>query len=130
MWLFLAKPHLNAKNVINVHRLYVLYDALCPCNQCFRAKVPFYHIYLTVSHNTTLGTKAHPFSPNQLTKLGFHMQVPILMIMAYVIGIHREKMPMNLVLISHKYSQRNTNLEITFCQMWKLVFIAIRRLPN
>ena len=59
-----------------------------------------------VSQNITHSTKAHPFSPNQLTTLGFCMQVPILMIMAYVIGIQGKKRPLNLVLISHKYSQR------------------------
>ena len=38
MWLFVAKPLLNIKNVINRH---VLYGILCPCNQCFWVKVPF-----------------------------------------------------------------------------------------
>ena len=28
MWLFLAKPLLNAKNVINGHSLYVLYEVI------------------------------------------------------------------------------------------------------
>ena len=36
------------------------------------------------------------------------MEIPIMMIMTYIIGIHGKKRPMNLVLISHKYSQRNT----------------------
>ena len=58
MWLFVAKPLLNAKNVINVHKLYVLYDMLCPCNQFFFNKSPFYHIYVTVSHSTTHSAKA------------------------------------------------------------------------
>ena len=31
-------------------------------------------------------------------------------------------MPTNLVLISHKYSQRNTNLGITFCQRCENLF--------
>ena len=37
----MAKPLFNAKNVINGHSLYVLYDILCPCNQCFGLKVTF-----------------------------------------------------------------------------------------
>ena len=37
------------------------------------------------------------------------MQIPRLMIMVYAIGIHGKKRPMNLVLIGHKYSQKNTN---------------------
>ena len=36
------------------------------------------------------------------------------MIMADVIEIHRKKKPMNLALVSHKYSLRNTKLGITF----------------
>ena len=32
-----------------------------------------------------------------------------------VFRIHAKKTPLNLVLISHKYSQRNTDLGITFC---------------
>ena len=80
------------------------------------SKSPFYHIYLTVCHNIS---HRQNFSPNQLTTLGFHMQVPTLMIMAYVIGIHGKKRHLNLVLISHKYSQRNSNLEITFCHRCK-----------
>ena len=75
-----------------------------------------------VSHNITGNTKADPFSPNQLTILGFHLQVPILMIMACIIRIHGKNRPMNLVLISHKYSQRNTNLEITFCHRCENLF--------
>ena len=43
------------------------------------------------------------------------MQNPILIIMAYVIGIHGKKRAISLALISHKYSQRNTNLGIMFC---------------
>ena len=96
MWLFVAKPLLNAKNVINGHSLYVIYDILCPCNQCFWLKVPF------ITFMWLLGTKSHiapkeirwpicftktnPFSPNQLTTLGFYKQIPILMIIVYVIG--------------------------------------------
>ena len=56
---------------------------------------------INVSHNITHSTKADmltymfylntPFSPNQLTTLAFHMQMPILMIMGYIIGIHGKK---------------------------------------
>ena len=35
---------------------------------------------------------------------------------------HRKKRPMNFVLISHKYSQRNTNLGITFCHRCENLF--------
>ena len=70
-------------------------------------------------------TWTHPFSPNQLTTLGFHIQIPILMIMASVIVIHGKKRPLNLVLISHKYSQRNSNLEITFCHRCEN-FVSLR----
>ena len=34
------------------------------------------------------------------------------MIMAYVIGIYGKKRPVNLVLITHKYSQGNTNTDM------------------
>ena len=51
MWLFGTEPLLTAKNDINGHSLYVLYDILCPCNQCFRVKVP-------VNHNITYSIKA------------------------------------------------------------------------
>ena len=125
MWLFVAKPLLNTKNVINGHSLYVLYDISCPCIQCFWVKVPFITfmwLLATKSHIASKQicwpicfTEANPFSPNQLTTLGFHMQIPILMIMAYVVEIHGKKRPINLVLISHKYQQGNTNLKITFC---------------
>ena len=87
----------------------------------FLSKSPFYHIYVTVSHNITRSTKAdmltHMFYQDQLTTLTtleFHMQIPILMIMANVIEIHGKKKPMNMVYISYKYSQRNTKLGITF----------------
>ena len=50
------------------------------------------------------------------------MQISILMIIAYIIEIYGKKMPTNLVLISHKYSQRNTNLGITFCQRCENLF--------
>ena len=83
------------------------------------SKSPFYHIYLTVSHNIS---HRQNFSPNQLPTLGFHMQVPTLTIMAYVIGIHGKKRPLNLVLISHKYSQRNNNLGIKFCHRYESLF--------
>ena len=98
----------------------------------FINKSPFYHIYVTVSHNMTHSTEADmlnhmfyldkPFSPNQLTTLWFHMQIPILIIMAYVKETNRKKRPMNLVLISHKYSKRNTNLGITFCYRCENLF--------
>ena len=129
VWLFVAKPILSAKNVINGHRLYVLDDILCPCNQCFWVKSPFCYISVTVSHNITHSTKAdmltHMFylDTRLFTQpLGFHMQIPILMIMAYVIGIHGKKRPMNLVLINYKYSQRNANLGITFFADMKTCF--------
>ena len=64
-----------------------------------------------------------PFSPNQLTTLEFHMQIPILMVMANVIEIHRKKRPMNLVLISHKYPEINTNLGITFFHRCENLFL-------
>ena len=124
MWLFVAKPFLNAKNVIIGHSLYVLYDKY-PCNQCFLVKVPFITfmcLLATILHVAPkqicwpiCSTQTHPFSPNRLTPLVFHMQIPILMRMTYVIGIHGKKAPMNLILISNKYSQRNTNLGITIC---------------
>ena len=59
------------------------------------SKSPFYHIYVTVSHKITHSTKADmlthmfyldttPFHINQLTAVGFYMQIPILMIMAHI----------------------------------------------
>ena len=96
MWLFVAKPLLNAKNVINGHSLYVLYDILCPCNQCFWVKVPFITFMWLLATKSHIAPKqirwpicftwTHPFSRNQLTTLGFYMQIPILMIMAYTLG--------------------------------------------
>ena len=127
MWLFVAKPLLNAKNG---HGLYVLYD-ICPCNQYFRVKFilsnlcvsqPQYYTQHQSRYVDPCFTQTHPFSPNQLTILGFPMQIPILMIMAYIIAIHGEKRPMNLVLISQKYSQRNTNLGIKFCHRCENLF--------
>ena len=53
MWLFVPKPLLNVKNIINGHSLYVLYDILYPYNQCFRVKVPFITLMwllTTISH--------------------------------------------------------------------------------
>ena len=128
MWLFVAKPLLNAKNVINGHSLYVIYDILCPRNQRFWLKVPF------ITFMWLLGTKSHiapkeirwpicftktnPFSPNQYYTRVLHANPNI-----DDNGIcHRKKRPMNLVLISHKYSQRNTNLEITFCHRCENLF--------
>ena len=129
MWLFVAKPLLNAKNVINGHTLYALNNILCPCNQCFIVKVPFITfmwLLATKSHIERKQicwpicfTQTYPFSPNQLTTLGFYMQIPILMLMA----CHRKKRPINLVLISHKYSQRNTTLGITFCCRCENLFL-------
>ena len=48
------------------------------------------------------------------------MQVPAWRMMIFVIRIKGEKRPVNLVLVSHKYSQRNTNLGIKFCcgRLW------------
>ena len=51
------------------------------------------------------------------------MQIAILMVMAYIIGVHGKKRPMNLVLISHKYSQRNTNLGIALCRRCENLFL-------
>ena len=39
-----------------------------------------------------------------------------------VLRIHAKKRPLNLVLISHKYSQRNTDLGITFCHRYENCF--------
>ena len=133
MWLFVAKLLLNAKNVINGHSLYVQYDILCSCNQCFWVNVPFFTfmwLLATISHIAPRQrccwpicfTQTHPFSTNQLTALGFYMQIPILIIMEYVTEIHGKRRSMNLVLISHKYSQRNTNLGITFCHRCENLF--------
>ena len=38
------------------------------------------------------------------------------------IEAHGKKRPMNSVLISHKYSQRNTNLGITLCRRCENLF--------
>ena len=86
----------------------------------FLSKSPFYHIYVTVSHKITHSTKA-----DMLTHM-FYLDTPVFT--AYYARVlhanpniddndihHRKKRPLNLVLISHKYSQRNSNLEITFC---------------
>ena len=129
MWLFVAKPLYNARNVINGHSLYVLFDILCPCNQCFWGKVPFITfmwLLATISHIADMLTHIFYLDTSlftyQLTMLGFHMQISILMIIAYVIEIYGKKRPMNLVLISHKYLQRNTNLGITFCHRCENLF--------
>ena len=39
-----------------------------------------------------------------------------------VLRIHAKKRPLNLVLISHKYSQRNTNLGIALCHRCENLF--------
>ena len=39
-----------------------------------------------------------------------------------VLRIHAKKRPLNLVLISHKYSQRNNNLGIKFCHRYESLF--------
>ena len=132
MWLFVAKPLLNVTNVINGHSLYVLYDILCPPYQFFWVEIhfiTFMWLLGTISHIAPKQicwpicfTQTHVFSPNQLATLGFHMQIRILMIMIYVIEIHGKRRPMSLVLINHKYSQRNTILEITFCQRCENLF--------
>ena len=87
-------------------------------------KTTFHHIYVTVSHNVTHSTIADMLiymfyldTPllNQLTTPGLHMQVSAWMIMTFFIKIKGEKRPINLVLVSHKYLQRNTNFGIKFC---------------
>ena len=77
-------------------------------------KTTFHHIYVTGSHNVTHSTIA-PSSLNPLSTPGLHMQVPAWMIMTFFIKIKGEKRPINLVLVSHKYLQRNTNFGIKFC---------------
>ena len=91
------------------------------------SKSPFYHIYVTVSHKITHSTKA-----DMLTHM-FYLDTPLFT--AYYTRVlhanpniddngicHRKKGPMNLVLISHKYSQKNTSLGITFCHRCENLF--------
>ena len=122
----MAKLLLNAKNVINGHSPYVLYAYVHVISVL--SKSPFYHIYVTLSQKITHSTKADmlthmfyldtPLSLNQLTTLGFYIKIQML-IMVHIIA---KKRPMNLVLISHKYSQRNTNLRIIFCYRCENLF--------
>ena len=57
MWLFVAKPLLNAKNVINGHSPMFFSTYYVHVNGVL-SKSPFCHINVTVSHNITHSTKA------------------------------------------------------------------------
>ena len=75
----MAKLLLNAKNVINGHSLYVLYDILCPCNQRFGVKVPFITFMwplAAISHIADMLTHMFYLDPPLFTQTADYIRVP------------------------------------------------------